>query len=288
MIQKQQGCAMVRITLLGGWVAWMSCCVIDLSAAATVETNLADIAVVAQDEKKTQEKTEKEKADDDQSSADKDSAEEPSHPKWRDELMRRMDVDQEAREALVDLMKKSGGQLQFTDPEASKIIGKVQQVDKENREWLKEQIDSLGWPGKSKVGEKAAHAAWLLVQHADQDLEFQKACLEKMKQLAKDEVAAKDIAYLTDRVLNAEGKPQVYGTQVTQVDGEFAVGEVIEPEQLNKRRADVGLPPIEEYLETIKEAYGSPNKDDKETDDKKVDDKESKSSSASSSDNRGE
>ena len=64
------------------------------------------------------------------------------------------------------------------------------------------------------MGPDGAHAAWLLVQHADEDLSFQKRCLELMQQaFASADVSAQELSFLTDRVLTHEGKPQMYGTQ---------------------------------------------------------------------------
>jgi hypothetical protein len=48
----------------------------------------------------------------------------------------------------------------------------MQAIDAENLPWLKRVIAEVGWPGKSLVGDEGASAAWLLVQHADQDPAF--------------------------------------------------------------------------------------------------------------------
>ena len=76
----------------------------------------------------------------------------------RAELLRRKEVDQEARHAL--------------DVEA------MAAADGENLPWLRQVITDVGWPGKSLVGEDGAHAAWLLAQHADSDPAFQRRCLD--------------------------------------------------------------------------------------------------------------
>ena len=80
---------------------------------------------------------------------------------------------------------------------------------------MRTQIDEHGWLGKTLVGEDGAHHAWLLVQHADFDKDFQSSCLKLMSAQPKGEVSGVDIAYLTDRILVANGKPQKYGTQAT-------------------------------------------------------------------------
>jgi hypothetical protein len=52
-----------------------------------------------------------------------------------------------------------------------------------------------------------------------------------------------------------EGKKQVYGTQCKLENGE-AIPEPIEDEaNVDKRRAEVGLQPLAEYLKLLKEVY---------------------------------
>ncbi|OIO18408.1 MAG: hypothetical protein COY69_03225 [Candidatus Magasanikbacteria bacterium CG_4_10_14_0_8_um_filter_32_14] len=129
-------------------------------------------------------------------------------------------------------------------------------IDQENTVKLKSIIERIGWPTKSKVGEQSAHYAWLLVQHADQDIEFQKYCLESMKKEPTNEVLQEDIAYLEDRILVAENQPQLYGTQfVIAKDETYGPEEIFEPENLNNRRAEMSMEPFEEYAETMREMY---------------------------------
>jgi hypothetical protein len=71
-------------------------------------------------------------------------------------------------------------------------------------------VDRQGWPLRSKVGEQAATAAWLLAQHADARPDFQRRCLHLLT-VAVDhgEADPAHLAYLTDRVLCGEGRPSV-------------------------------------------------------------------------------
>jgi hypothetical protein len=79
---------------------------------------------------------------------------------------------------------------------------------------LKEIIRKYGYPTVSMVGKQASFNFWLMVQHADTDVKFQKYCLKLMrKHLPKKEVSGENFAYLTDRVNKNSGKKQVYGTQ---------------------------------------------------------------------------
>lgn len=81
-------------------------------------------------------------------------------------------------------------------------------LDKLHTKQLKRIISRYGWPKISLVGIDVSNAAWLLVQHADHDLEFQEECLRIIKALPKDEILQSNVAYLEDRVRIAKGMPQ--------------------------------------------------------------------------------
>jgi hypothetical protein len=119
-------------------------------------------------------------------------------------------------------------------------------------------VTKYGWPGKSLVGEDAANAAWLLVQHADKDLALQKDVLAKMEPMAKtEEVSPTDYGYLWDRVAVAEHRPQRYGTQFN----EKQEPQPMEDEaHVDERRASIGLPSMAQYREQMRKLYGPPKK----------------------------
>jgi hypothetical protein len=176
----------------------------------------------------------------------------------REELLRRVKEDQAARLEIVEWMKR----YQLADPERLKkmndepIVKKLLQIDHSNTKWLKEVIDKYGWPCRSMVGDDGAHSAWLLVQHADNDREFQKSCLEMMKKLApQGEVSKSDLAYLTDRILVAENKKQIYGTQFHSVSGKMEPAPIEDEENLDKRRKEAGLPSMAEYRQVVEKTY---------------------------------
>ena len=129
-------------------------------------------------------------------------------------------------------------------------------VDEENTRRMKEIVAQIGWPTRSKVGKQAAFTAWLLVQHADHDREFQKYCLELMYAQPIDEVEPRDTAHLEDRVRVAAGRPQRYGTQFfTNSEGEFGPRAIEDIEHVDQRRAELGMDTLEEYTKFIKEFY---------------------------------
>nr|WP_150136038.1 DUF6624 domain-containing protein [Streptomyces hyaluromycini] len=67
--------------------------------------------------------------------------------------------------------------------------------------------------------------------------------------VATGDATARQLAYLTDRVLVAAGEPQLYGTQYTDdPDGSNQrLQPVADPDQLDERRAAMGLDTAAEY-----------------------------------------
>lgn len=191
-------------------------------------------------------------------------------PEIRKELAKRVAEDQKARMQMLEANRKSITE----DTRKSVLHDAVNRIDEENRAWLAERVEEHGWLGRTLVGDDGAHHAWLLVQHADRDREFQKKCLALMSAMPAKEVSPIDIAYLTDRVLAAESKPQRFGTQCIIKDGKAIVKEVEDPENLNQRRKELGLPPIEEYLKFVESMYAKPSTEDSKSDDAAKKDKE--------------
>jgi hypothetical protein len=171
-------------------------------------------------------------------------------PELREELLKRMAADQQSR---ADLYKKYNGV--FSD----EALDEMKKIDAENTEWIKPKMKQYGWLGNSLVGVDGAMAAFLLVQHT-KDAEFRKSSLELLQKAVKDGEARGDqLALLTDRFLVSEGKPQRYGTQtrITK-DGKFEVPPIEDEANVDKRRAEVGLGPLAEYMERMRQVYSKP------------------------------
>lgn len=125
-------------------------------------------------------------------------------------------------------------------------------IDKLHTDELKKIIDTHGWPTIDMVGKQASSNAWLLAQHADHDLPFQKIVLSLLIKAHKnkpDSINPSNIAYLTDRVLAAEGKEQEFGTQFIITDTGLELKPTRDRNTLNARRAQYGLDPVEQYIE---------------------------------------
>ncbi len=138
--------------------------------------------------------------------------------------------------------------------EDEEVWREIEAVDRENTARLAEILAEHGWPGRTLVGEEAERAAWLLAQHADRDPEIQREALALLdRAVAAGDADPQHLAYLTDRVAMHEGRPQRYGTQFRTVGPDAEPFPIEDPEQLDDRRASVGLPPFDEYLAVMRE-----------------------------------
>jgi hypothetical protein len=135
----------------------------------------------------------------------------------------------------------------------------MEAVHRANAARLREIIGQIGWPTRSKVGEEASEAAWLIVQHAIGEALFMKSCYQLMID-AGDDINPQHLAYLYDRICFFTGKPQRYGTQYDK-DKLYPVEDKA---AVNKLRAEINLPNIPE--QRIAEAIDVGNSDDLHTD----------------------
>lgn len=160
------------------------------------------------------------------------------YPELADELLRMAKTDQDMRIQAVKDMSA------WNDD-----------IDHANTVRLKEIVREYGWPTISLVGPEASQAAWLLVQHAYADPDFMKHCLELMKVVGRD-VAPANVAFLEDRLLTMEDKPQIYGTQFHKQGDTWVPLPIRNPDRVDDLRASVGLGTLGENAERIHSMYG--------------------------------
>ena len=111
---------------------------------------------------------------------------------------------------------------------------------------LKSTISRLGWPTVPMVGAEASYAAWLIAQHSDYNLDFQKYCLSLMEEPYRLRlIDPVNYAYLIDRVAVNSGKPQIYGTQWETAT---KVKPIKNMKEMVLLRHEVGLAPFEYSL----------------------------------------
>ncbi|MDQ1404207.1 MAG: hypothetical protein QOG03_2523 [Actinomycetota bacterium] len=158
------------------------------------------------------------------------------------------DHDVAARQVIAEAMRADG--TANVDPA---LVEAGLAIETRNAERLAAIVDDGGWPSVVHVGMEGVEAAWYIASHAGCDLELQRRCLDLMTEaVAAGEPSPDRLAWLTDRVLVAEGKAQRYGTQFATTDEGLRLLEVDDPEGLDARRAAVGLPPLGEQLDRLR------------------------------------
>ncbi|QNA87294.1 hypothetical protein G4G28_00320 [Massilia sp. Dwa41.01b] len=138
------------------------------------------------------------------------------------------------------------------DALAARRIEQLEWVERQNAARLAELLDACGWPGPG-VGARAAGLAWALAQTASTDLPFQRRLLRHLESaVAHRQAPVLYLAITTDRVALLEERPQLFGTQLRQVDAcNWNYYPLDDRKQVELRRKEAGLPPLEDYKRGI-------------------------------------
>lgn len=188
----------------------------------------------------------------------------PADPKdieWvKKKIQHMFDVDQYMRKYMMNVPFEKG----YTDAEkeyfSNEFGPRFKQIDSENTSDLKGLLNIYRWFTISKFGKVTDKNAWLLVQHADEQPEFQRQVLAILTGLYKSkETRPENYAYLFDRVAASfsdlsKRKLQRYGTQgACTGPGTWAPIPMEEPDLVDVRRAAVGLGTMAEYVAVFKD-----------------------------------
>lgn len=126
-------------------------------------------------------------------------------------------------------------------------------------------LEEHGFPGYDLVGERGSKSFWLIVQHADHDPEFQQLVLDSMKiQVRRQNANPGNFAYLTDRVRVNTDRQQLYGTQMDynfEICQAFPKNGLEDEQAVNQRRKEMGMEPLEVYLNQVSEMHFEINKE---------------------------
>jgi hypothetical protein len=140
---------------------------------------------------------------------------------------------------------------------AADVFATARQADADNARYLGEIVARHGWPGRPQVGENGCQAAVAIAVHADPDRELQGRFLAALREAAqRGEATPAQWAHVQDRVLVTSGRPQLYGTQYVYrpdgMGGRLELLPVAEPDSLDRRRVQVGLPLHGEHAQRLR------------------------------------
>jgi hypothetical protein len=167
------------------------------------------------------------------------------------ELEAMFDSDQSHRVALQEIALQEGSD----SPKLMETLKQQHGIDEANVSRLDEIVAAHGWPARSIVGEKAASAAFLVVQHADPATQRKYLPLLRAA-VDSGEARAQNLALLEDRVLMNEGKRQRYGSQLRpNGKGGYELYPIEDEEKVDERREAVGLQPLADYAKLFGIVY---------------------------------
>lgn len=150
--------------------------------------------------------------------------------------------DQKQR-MIMDSMQRIYG---WDSKEMKELWAMQNRADSLNLIRIKEIIKQYGYPGKSLVGDQSS-TVWLVIQHAD--LKTQEEYLPILQDAVnKGELSKSSFALLVDRVRMRKGEKQLYGSQITMKNGKYEIYPIEDEPNVNKRRSEMGLGPLEDYV----------------------------------------
>ena len=153
--------------------------------------------------------------------------------------------DQFYRRQIIEVEKKHG---RYSE-EMKAHWKTIEKKDSLNLFKVEKILDERGWLGTDVIGEQGNSTLFLVIQHSK--LETQVKYLPMMSEAVKSGNAkASRLALLKDRIALRQGNRQIYGSQIgrDKETGEYFVLPLIKPENVDQRRADVGLGSLSDYI----------------------------------------
>lgn len=164
-------------------------------------------------------------------------------------LVRQLDSiyrdDQKYRLELTEIEKKYG----YESPEIKSQWKIINNKDSLNQIQIQSILDKYGWLGTDVIGDQGSSTLFLVIQHSNQRI--QEKYVPMMREAVKNGKAkGSSLALLEDRVALGQGKRQIYGSQIgiNNLTKLYYVLPLEDPDNVDKRRAAVGLQSLGEYV----------------------------------------
>jgi hypothetical protein len=160
-----------------------------------------------------------------------------------------MYFEDQAPKLASDNIAAKYGMKSFQMDSINKIIARTDSLNMLRLEGI---IIKYGWPNKQLVGLEGSDRAFIIILHAP--LSYQKKYFEMIKTAVdKEDLKKSSLAYLTDKILTKEGKKQLYGTQLkySYETKSYEFKPMEDEKNVNERRKQVGLGPIEDYAKNF-------------------------------------
>jgi len=158
-----------------------------------------------------------------------------------EELIRMQSIDQAGRDALefIDLNTLAEDERAAA---SSAVWDEIHRRDLDVQARLKEMRPAEGWFRISDYTDQGALAAFLIVQHAENDPEFQRDVLAAMEPLfGTEELDGRAYALLYDPIAMEDGRYQRFGGQMICMDNRWVLYPIEDPEGADARRRQAGF-----------------------------------------------
>lgn len=140
----------------------------------------------------------------------------------------------------------------------SEEFNKQNEIYHKNHEINEKKIIAIltehGWPGKEVIGENGNLTICNVLQHSDNETRLK--YIPMMREAVKmNKLEPRLLARAEDRLATDRGDLQIYGGQIKYYPETktFDVWPIIDPENVDKRRKEIGLEPIAEFLKNRRE-----------------------------------
>lgn len=165
--------------------------------------------------------------------------------------------DQKIRFEIIELQRSLSAesdsiQKLAINKQLKEKINVMLKQDALNLSFVTDLLEKQGWPNKNDVSLNGGQAVFLVLQHAD--LATQKKFLPVVEEAVKvGNTLPSNLAILKDRIGIREKGEQIYGSQIwtDPATQNKYVDVLIDPENVDKRRAEVGLPSMGIYLKFL-------------------------------------
>lgn len=118
-----------------------------------------------------------------------------------------------------------------------------------NEQKIRHILDTHGWPKKEAIGEQGNWTICNVIQHSDNEIRIKYLPLMRQAVMNKN-LAPRFLVRAEDRIATEKGDLQIYGGQMKYYPEtkSFNLWPVYDPENIDVRRAEIGLEPIAEFL----------------------------------------
>lgn len=149
----------------------------------------------------------------------------------------------------LEIMASADQAIRKEDLSQEEVWQRMAVIDSVNQVKLVSLIEQYGFPTWDLVGRNASENAWLIAQHSYFIIPWY---LKEYKKAVEENNADKRrCAYMEDRFLGSNGRPQLYGTQQIGIDSIFVFCPIADFKNVNYRRLTMGMNTIEEFTKNV-------------------------------------